>query len=127
MFGELVGVWHVAQWLGAGSPSSVDLVELGPGTGAMMVDILRAFGQFPGLSEAVAVHMVEVSPEMRRLQHRKLTGERRPSAPVVQRRSQGAAAAGSAPEGDAAVTSAVTAAGVPVAWHSRIEDVPVGR
>lgn len=41
-FGEMIGVWCVAYWKEMGCPESVRLVELGPGKGTLMADVLRA-------------------------------------------------------------------------------------
>jgi SAM-dependent MidA family methyltransferase len=42
VFGELVGVWFVAEWLAQGRPSQgVELIEVGPGRGTLMDDMLR--------------------------------------------------------------------------------------
>ena len=41
MFGELVGIWHAAQWLATGPPPCVRVAELGPGRGTLMADFLR--------------------------------------------------------------------------------------
>jgi NADH dehydrogenase [ubiquinone] 1 alpha subcomplex assembly factor 7 len=41
MFGELIGVWCVAMWERMGSPSKLNLVELGPGRATLMHDLLR--------------------------------------------------------------------------------------
>lgn len=42
IFGELLGVWIVAEWMAQGKPSSgVELIELGPGRGTLMNDMLR--------------------------------------------------------------------------------------
>lgn len=40
-FGEMIGIWCVASWKEMDSPARVRLVELGPGKGTLMVDILR--------------------------------------------------------------------------------------
>lgn len=42
VFGELIGIWFVAEWLCQGKPSKgVELIEVGPGRGTLMDDMLR--------------------------------------------------------------------------------------
>jgi len=41
MFGELVGIWVLTEWMAQGRPSLFDLVEFGPGRGTLMDDVLR--------------------------------------------------------------------------------------
>ena len=42
VFGELVGIWFVSQWIVQGRKNSgIDLIEVGPGRGTLMDDILR--------------------------------------------------------------------------------------
>ena len=44
IFGELVGLWVVAEWMSQGRQSrGVELVELGPGRGTLMDDVLRVW------------------------------------------------------------------------------------
>ena len=44
VFGELVGIWTVAEWVAQGrSRSGVQLLEVGPGKGTLMDDMLRVF------------------------------------------------------------------------------------
>ena len=40
-FGEMIGIWCVASWKEMGSPEKFRLVELGPGKGTLMMDVLR--------------------------------------------------------------------------------------
>ncbi|KAF3569297.1 hypothetical protein DY000_02011057 [Brassica cretica] len=42
MFGEMIGVWTVCLWEQMGRPERVKLIELGPGRGTLMVDLLRS-------------------------------------------------------------------------------------
>ena len=63
VFGELVGLWCVATWRQMGSPSGFRLVELGPGRGTLMDDLLRAASKFDDFTAALErVEMVETSP-----------------------------------------------------------------
>ena len=76
LMGELVGVWCASEWAGPlGRPPAVRLVELGPGKGTLMADLLRgAVGLAGGAwAEAIAeVVLVEVSPARRAEQWRAL-------------------------------------------------------
>jgi SAM-dependent MidA family methyltransferase len=72
MFGELIGLWAAAAWRTMGSPANVRLVELGPGRGTMMLDILRAANVLPAFRSALVLHMVELSPVLQDLQRQAL-------------------------------------------------------
>jgi len=73
MFGELLGLWCADTWQRLlGSPSRVNLVELGPGRGTLMADALRAARMMPGFREALDVHLVEISPALRAKQEETL-------------------------------------------------------
>lgn len=65
LFGELIGVWLASIWQQMGSPSPCALIELGPGRGTLMADILRATKMVPGCHQALSVHLVETSPALR--------------------------------------------------------------
>lgn len=65
MFGEILGAWVAERWLALGRPAPVRLVELGPGRGTLMADMLRVARRLPGLREAASVHLVETSPSLR--------------------------------------------------------------
>jgi NADH dehydrogenase [ubiquinone] 1 alpha subcomplex assembly factor 7 len=42
VFGELIGIWFVAEWISQGRPKrGVELIEVGPGRGTLMADMLR--------------------------------------------------------------------------------------
>jgi NADH dehydrogenase [ubiquinone] 1 alpha subcomplex assembly factor 7 len=79
MFGELLGLWAGAVWQMMGKPKSLRLVELGPGRGTLMADMLRAARIVRGFREALDVHLVEISPVLRQAQHQSLAGAAAPS------------------------------------------------
>jgi SAM-dependent MidA family methyltransferase len=74
MFGELIGLWAAATWKLMGSPENVRLVELGPGRGTMMLDLLRAAHIVPHFRKSLVVHMVEISPALEKRQRQALGG-----------------------------------------------------
>ncbi|MGB3042036.1 MAG: SAM-dependent methyltransferase [Xanthobacteraceae bacterium] len=74
MFGELIGLWAASVWREMGSPSTVHLIELGPGRGTMMADALRALRVLPPLHDALSIHMVEINPVLRDQQRATLAG-----------------------------------------------------
>ncbi|KAJ6507775.1 S-adenosyl-L-methionine-dependent methyltransferase [Mycena vitilis] len=72
LFGELLGVWLMSQWMQTTSKLPIRIVELGPGRGTLMHDILRVASQF-GKSQLKGVHLVETSPTLRALQDARLS------------------------------------------------------
>lgn len=72
IFGELIGAFLIESWIAMGSPKAFNLVELGPGRGAMMADILRAASLRPAFLNAAHVWLVETSGRMRHEQQRRL-------------------------------------------------------
>lgn len=76
VFGELIGVWCIAVWTAMGQPAAFNLVELGPGRGTLMVDILRAARRASaGFFHSASVRMVETSPVLRARQIEQLAGQ----------------------------------------------------
>ncbi|MDP2621630.1 MAG: SAM-dependent methyltransferase [Hyphomicrobiales bacterium] len=65
MFGEIVGIWTAHMWGALGRPAPFAFIELGPGRGTLMADMLRAGSLAPGFAEAARVHLVETSPALR--------------------------------------------------------------
>lgn len=68
MFGELIGIWCVAMWRNIGAPKRFALVEMGPGRGTLMADILRTAALDDGFVKAVDVRLLEISGRLRQQQ-----------------------------------------------------------
>ncbi|XP_071752889.2 protein arginine methyltransferase NDUFAF7, mitochondrial isoform X1 [Centroberyx gerrardi] len=113
IFGELVGVWCVSEWMGAGRPSQLQLVEFGPGKGSLASDVLRVFSQLRAAlgGASVSLHLVEVSPALSRIQAECLTGNQNQEADS---------------EDEPVYRRGETSGGLPVCWYRRIDDVPAG-
>lgn len=74
MFGELIGLALAQSWMDQGRPDPFALVELGPGRGTLMADMLRAAAGVPGFADAAQVHLVETSPVLRKAQAARVPG-----------------------------------------------------
>lgn len=72
IFGELVGLWCVQAWMDQDEPKPAQLVELGPGRGTLMADVLRAAKLAPAFLKSVDVTMVEAGAALRALQQQRL-------------------------------------------------------
>lgn len=107
IFGELLAVWCLAEYRKIGAPRPCQIVEMGPGRGTLVQDVIRVFSQFDAM-DSISIHLVEVSPFLSKLQSQKLcfqsTEHDQPDLPFYR-------------QGE-------TVSGVKVYWYRRIEDVP---
>uniref|UniRef100_T1PJ04 Protein arginine methyltransferase NDUFAF7 n=1 Tax=Musca domestica TaxID=7370 RepID=T1PJ04_MUSDO len=106
IFGELVSIWILSEWQKLGSPP-FQLVELGPGRGTLMRDVIKVLSKFK-LSTGFSIHMVEISPHLSKIQAQLLCynfDDCDPNVDVYYRKGE-------------------TASGTKIYWYSRLEDVP---
>src|SRR6185437_14115882 len=64
MFGEMIGFFLVNLWQQMGEPKAFTLLELGPGRGTLMADILRVAARAPGFLDAVSIELFESDPAL---------------------------------------------------------------
>ena len=67
MFGEMITLSLGQAWMAQGRPKDAILVELGPGRGTLMLDMLRSAAVIPGFGQ-LPVHLVESSAKLRQIQ-----------------------------------------------------------
>jgi SAM-dependent MidA family methyltransferase len=72
MFGELIGATLLSAYEAIGSPDQFELVELGPGRGTLMSDLLRMLALRPAFLKAARLNLVEMSPRLRKIQQETL-------------------------------------------------------
>lgn len=65
MFGELIGLWCVEAWRGLKGPGPFQLIELGPGRGTMMSDVLRAGRVDTAFIRSARVTLIEASAALK--------------------------------------------------------------
>ncbi|KAL2499988.1 Protein of unknown function (DUF185) [Abeliophyllum distichum] len=109
MFGEMIGVWAMCLWEQMGKPNKVNLVELGPGRGTLLADLLRGASKFKNFMNSLQIHMVECSPALQKLQYENLKCMTEDGA-----------------DGNKEKRINSTLAETPVSWHATLEQVPTG-
>ncbi|KAK0670633.1 putative S-adenosyl-L-methionine-dependent methyltransferase-domain-containing protein [Cercophora samala] len=127
VFGELIGVWFLTEWLAQGRQTKgVELIEVGPGRGTLMDDVLRVctamssridlianscqtIQSFPAMANSIdAIYMVEASPELRVAQKNLLCGE---DAPMT--------------ESKVGYHSVCKYNALPIVWTETIKSIPI--
>ncbi len=71
IFGEMIGLWCAQMWMQLGG-GPISIVELGPGRGSLMADVLRATKTMVGFHDSISIHMVETSPTLAHTQYMRL-------------------------------------------------------
>jgi NADH dehydrogenase [ubiquinone] 1 alpha subcomplex assembly factor 7 len=68
-FGEIIGLWAIDCFHKLQQPDTISLIELGPGKGTMMADLLRAAAVSKSFEEALKIYCVEINPIFREAQY----------------------------------------------------------
>lgn len=119
LFGELLGVWCVNEWIQCGKPPKIQVVEFGPGRGTLAYDLLRVFSQFPAMRDAVSLHLVEVSNKMSEMQYQKLVGHT-----LFQECNNNSFMANAVVKEPESYNHCISKFNIPVNWYHKVEDVP---
>jgi len=78
VFGEIIGLWCAVVWQQMGSPPALRLVELGPGRGTLMLDVLRAARLVAAFRTALRVELIESNAMLEPVQRATLKDEEVP-------------------------------------------------
>lgn len=121
LFGEMIGMWCISHWMSLGKPKTIDLIEMGPGKGTLMNDILNVAKKFPDFHNAIRVNFVELSDTMRNKQKKALG-----CIPTYDHNDQSLNTDANAKKDDVktGIKKMISANGVPVTWYYSLAQVP---
>ncbi len=77
VFGELLGLFLADYWIKLGRPNSINLVELGPGRGTLLADMLRSTRSVEGFHQSLCLHLIEINPALQKQQESSIEFEAR--------------------------------------------------
>jgi NADH dehydrogenase [ubiquinone] 1 alpha subcomplex assembly factor 7 len=72
MFGEIIGMWVYDVWQKLGSPEKINLVEIGPGRGVLMRDLLNGTSQAKDFARALNIYLIDINPRLKKIQRENL-------------------------------------------------------
>lgn len=109
---KLVAIWCINELQKFNYDGHIQLIELGPGKGTLMHDVLRVFERFGLSKDRVSVHLVEMSSNLQRLQADKLCNGMAHRTPADQ----------SEPH----VQEGTASSGINIRWYTDVVEVPKG-
>lgn len=72
LFGEILAIWFYAETKKMGTAKPLQIVELGPGKGTLLLDILRVLNRLGYKTPDLSLHLVEISSTMQSVQANRL-------------------------------------------------------
>lgn len=73
LFGEMIALWLITKWQALGRPANFCLLELGPGQGTLMQDIIRVSREImPDMLKSANIYLYEINPYFISKQQEKL-------------------------------------------------------
>jgi len=75
MFGELIGIWCLKLWEKMNKPNNFQIIEMGPGLGTLMKDLLRVCDKLSSdFLRATKISLIEKSTQLKNHQMKTLRG-----------------------------------------------------
>jgi SAM-dependent MidA family methyltransferase len=72
MFGEIIGIWMIEKWIELGYPNKMNLVELGPGRGNLIKNLLNITKNIANFHNVLDVYLIEISNKLSEIQKKSL-------------------------------------------------------
>ena len=72
LFSEMLAVWTIDFWGKLKFPKKFNLIELGPGNGEMILQMIKSFKNFPNFQKSCKINIFEKSPFLKKIQKKKL-------------------------------------------------------
>ena len=66
LFSEMISIWLVSLWESLKKPKKINIVELGPGNGDMLYQIIKSSENFPNFKSSCKFFMYEKSPYLKK-------------------------------------------------------------
>ncbi|KAI5970704.1 hypothetical protein CANMA_000295 [Candida margitis] len=83
VFGEMIGIWYFTIWQSQNKPTHIRFIELGPGKGTLINDVIKTFNRFvekvSEIKPNVEIVLIEASKVLRLEQYKLLCNHKQDS------------------------------------------------
>ena len=73
LFSEIVAIWIISTWELFGKPKHFNIIEIGPGDGALTKVLLRSFKKFPEFNSIKKIFLYEKSSYLKKIQKKNIS------------------------------------------------------
>ena len=73
LFSEMIAIWMISTWEIFGKPKNFNIVEMGPGDGALTKVLLNVFKKFPEFDKIKNIYLIETSLLLTKLQKKNIS------------------------------------------------------
>ncbi len=68
LFCEMIAIWLISTWENIGKPKYFNIVELGPGDGTLVKNLIKTFKNFPTFNNSKKIFLYEISDFLKKKQ-----------------------------------------------------------
>ncbi len=68
LFSEMIALWIISTWEIFGKPKKINIIELGPGDGSLMKDLVEVFKKFSEFNKSKKIYLYEKSNSLKKVQ-----------------------------------------------------------
>ena len=73
LFSEIIAIWIISTWELFGKPKHFNIIEIGPGDGALTKVLLRSFKKFPEFNSIKKIFLYEKSSYLKKIQKKNIS------------------------------------------------------
>jgi len=110
IYSELIGIWTITQWKNLGEPKKFRIIELGPGKGTLMKDLIKTSSKYDNFKNSIeSIHLIDASPNLMKQQIKNICDIDVKSNLDTNTNE---------------IFKSTTKSGTKISWHGSLEDVP---
>ena len=76
LFSEMIAIWCISFWENLGKPKVINIIELGPGNGALTQGLIKSFDNFNNFKDKYKIYLLEKSKNLIKVQKKNIISKK---------------------------------------------------